>query len=329
MDILEFSVQAQLPVIKDNFKTIEKKLNIELQKYDILVTEDNVDEAKKLATELNKVAGEIDKKRKDKVKEISVPIKDFEASAKELVSMCQDGRTKLLERVKMFEDKKRERCRELLLAKLEALYSQYNIDNEFKTANIDDLVIISNLTQTSQLEKRNLTKKAVDAIDYRVMLCEKNQKKIYNRIAELPEKSKNLEVILTRADVENFLKLDDETYSSQLDNLIKIELRRQEQIKAKARAEAEAKARAEAEAKARAEALKEVQVQTSQLQTVKPAEKVVDKAKPSNTKSKYKIEIICEIETDALPQLIQSQLMAKLQTAGIKDSLKDLKIIKV
>ena len=321
MDILEFSVQAQLPVIKDNFKTIEKKLNIELQKYDILVTEDNVDEAKKLATELNKVAGEIDKKRKDKVKEISVPIKDFEASAKELVSMCQDGRTKLLERVKMFEDKKRERCRELLLAKLEALYSQYNIDNEFKTANIDDLVIISNLTQTSQLEKRNLTKKAVDAIDYRVMLCEKNQKKIYNRIAELPEKSKNLEVILTRADVENFLKLDDETYSSQLDNLIKIELRRQEQIKAKARAEAEAKARAEA--------LKEVQVQTSQLQTVKPAEKVVDKAKPSNTKSKYKIEIICEIETDALPQLIQSQLMAKLQTAGIKDSLKDLKIIKV
>jgi hypothetical protein len=321
MDILEFSVQAQLPVIEGNFKTIEKKLNIELQKYDILVTEDNVDEAKKLATELNKVAGEIDKKRKDKVKEISVPIKDFEASAKELVSMCQDGRTKLLERVKVFEDKKRERCRELLLAKLEALYSQYNIDNEFKTANIDDLVIISNLTQTSQLEKSNLTKKAIDAIDYKVMLCEKNQKKIYNRIAELPEKSKNLEVILTRADVENFLKLDDETYSSQLDNLIKRELRRQEQIKAKARAEAEAKARAEA--------LKEVQVQTSQLQTVKPAEKVVDKAKPSNTKSKYKIEIICEIETDALPQLIQSQLMAKLQTAGIKDSLKDLKIIKV
>src|SRR5690625_528 len=102
-----------------NFEEVKKRLAAELSRYDgVVVTQETLADAKKLATELNQTAKAIDDRRKEEVAAVSEPIKQFDAQMRELVEMCKDGRAQLLDQVKVFEDEVRKQVHALLTEKI-------------------------------------------------------------------------------------------------------------------------------------------------------------------------------------------------------------------
>ena len=84
----ELIISHEAPSISANFDAVAKALDTELERYtSLVVTPDNIQDAKKAAAELNKYAGTIDTKRKETVSEVSAPIKAFESQMK----ICASG----------------------------------------------------------------------------------------------------------------------------------------------------------------------------------------------------------------------------------------------
>lgn len=215
------SVPASLYV---DFELAKEQLETELKEYDVVVTGDTVKGAKELATDLNKRAAFIDQLRKDEVAKVSEPIKVFEGQMKTLVTMCKDGRQKLLTQVQKFEDETRDKVSALLFALRGALFDEFQVRTEFKRAEFDDLIIISNLTSAG-----NLTSKAIGELKNRVMQDRAVQDRTDMRLAQLENESikAGLSAPLTREHVRHFLFADDATYSDKLTSLLCVEIDRQ------------------------------------------------------------------------------------------------------
>lgn len=246
-----------LPQIISNYDEMKSYLVENLKQYEIEVTQANLPQAKKMATELNSLAKQIDEKRKDILKSVEQPIDVFKEQIKELVGLCKNGREKILEQVKVFEDKTRAKCLELCKSSLQELYAKFEIQDEFKTISIDDLAIISNLTDTEKL-----TKATQDTIANRVQVVFNLQSAVRIRLAELENAcfKAGLKTPLERRQVENFLKLDEVTYNNELNKILGNELKRQQEMEARAEAEMQKKLeqeklRIQAEERAKAEAL--------------------------------------------------------------------------
>jgi len=227
----EIVVSSTLPAINGNFEEIKAELTEQLKQFDLIVDEDSVKTAKSMATHINKLSKEIDEKRKQITKELSAPIKKFEAMMKELKELCQTSRTNLLSQVKVYDDKKLEQVQELLTIKLQESFSHYGVRPEFQSAKIDDLVILSNLTQGDALAK-----KARDAIDERVNKDKKLQEKIDTRLLTLEAIcfKGGLNAPLTRQNIENFLfEESDDIYLEKLTSLIANEVNRLREMEAR------------------------------------------------------------------------------------------------
>src|SRR5690554_5333955 len=82
--------------ISANLAEIKAELLENLKQYEIEVTIETLPEAKKMATDLNKLAKEIDTRRKDVKKELSAPVDVFNAQAVELAKLILDSREKIL-----------------------------------------------------------------------------------------------------------------------------------------------------------------------------------------------------------------------------------------
>ena len=81
-------LKEQLPVIQINFDEMKNALTETLDYYEgIIVAEDNLCECKEAQRELAGVRIKIDNYRKDKKKELSKPIIDFEDQCKELIKL--------------------------------------------------------------------------------------------------------------------------------------------------------------------------------------------------------------------------------------------------
>ena len=250
-----------LPQIISNYQEMKVYLVENLKQYEIQVTQANLPQAKKMATELNSLAKQIDDKRKDTLSSVEEPIDIFKNQIKELVGLCKNGREKILEQVKVFEDKTRAKCLELCKLSLQELYAKFEIQDEFKTIVIDDLAIISNITETDKL-----TKSTQDVIANRVQAVFNLQSAVRIRLAELENAclKSGLKTPLERRQVEGFLKLDEVVYNNELQKILGNELKRQQEMEARAEARAEAdmqkrleqeKLRIQAEERVKAEAL--------------------------------------------------------------------------
>lgn len=178
---LEVEVEVALPSITSNFALAREQLAVQLKEYDLVVDQGSVKKAKAMATEINKVSKRIDTLRKEKVAELYAPIKDFELEAKSLSALCQESRQKLLSQVKVFENKELQRADKLLKQELDATYTKYGVNDEFKIVKVSDLSIISNLT------KAGLAAKARKAIDERVLEAKRFQE---NEMRQREEKKK-------------------------------------------------------------------------------------------------------------------------------------------
>lgn len=328
-------IESTPALLSVNFKELKSALAKELAKYDVVVTADTMADAKKLATELNKTAGEIDKRRKEEVAKVSEPIRAFDDSMKELVGMCKDGREKLLSQVKRFEDETRETCRALLNTERQEMWAHHKVAEEYQRAEFDDLILVSNVTASG-----NLTAKARNELESRVVADKADQDRTERRLLELRAKSleAGLVAALTRDHVTPFLACDDEVYEREVDRIIAAELQRQaqaeERMRERIRAEEERKARAEVEERVRHEARKAEMARqeqdsarraTIQRETHEPVEQ--EKVSPGRVAITVLAEFRTEVPEGLSDEKIEQALRRQIEGAGIK-SLSKVEIIR-
>lgn len=240
------SAPARLAV---NFDEIRAALAQELERYNVVVTADTVADAKKLATELNKTATEIDRRRKEEVAAVSEPVRQFDEQMKELVVMCKDGRQSLLDQVKKFEDETRETARSLLVIARAELWDGMGVEPEFQSAEFDDLILLTSVTA-----KGNLSAKARNELEKRAAADKAMQDRTRMRLLELENESfrAGLSAPLTRDHVAAFLFTDDGKYRAELDRIMAAEKWREEEAQRRMREKLE-REQAEAERRRQAE----------------------------------------------------------------------------
>lgn len=232
---MDLIIQTTPAVIDTNYDQIKGQVAAEVAKYgDVVVTGDTLPDAKKMATHLNKLKGEIAKRRKECVSLVSQPIKDFEGKVKALETMCEDGRQKILGQVATFEAETLKRARAELDTYVTEWYEERGIQPEFRAVVVDDLVKLGALTTTGRLAKG--TK---DALNGRLGACQIKQQRTALRLSQLENESHRagLHSPLTREHVAGILLNDsDEQYAASLAQLIARELDRQKETLEKAEA---------------------------------------------------------------------------------------------
>lgn len=222
---VQLVAKISTPVVIDaNFEAFKEYVAGELQRYDVVVTADTLADCKKLATELNKQAADIKKRGKEIADEALTPITVVKDQIADIVQMCLDGREKLTQQIKTFEDETRKLCDQLLNAARSELWASTGVLVEFQRAQYADLAILTNVTG-----KGALTAKAKQELQNRVNADKQLQDQTDKRLLMLENTCLKAGMIssLTRAHVETFLFADDETYQARLDALIASELERQ------------------------------------------------------------------------------------------------------
>ncbi|WP_136678640.1 DUF1351 domain-containing protein [Neptunomonas sp. XY-337] len=207
-----------------NFEETKAWLKSELKQYDVVVTADTLAGSKKLATELNKMAGDIGKRRREAVEKVSGPIRTFEEQAKALEKMCKDGRQRLLDQVKVFEDETRALAKAKLEERRLSEWELHGVEDEFRHTQIEDLIKITALTKTGKL-----TAGSLNEVQKRVQADKQLQQQTEMRLLQLENQSykAGLAAPLTRAHIETFLFASDEDYSQSLEAMLQSELQRQ------------------------------------------------------------------------------------------------------
>ena len=121
--MLEVITTQQPGLISLNYDEIKNNLEVELKKYDVVVTEETIKEGKELKATLNKVKKKVDDERKRIKKEYCQPLDVFEKQVKDLVAMLDTGYKKIDDQIKVFEENKKvERKKEI-----EEEYSTFEI----------------------------------------------------------------------------------------------------------------------------------------------------------------------------------------------------------
>jgi hypothetical protein len=249
-------VVASIPAkITTNFNEWKAALVAGLKQYEIAVTEDNLAEAKKMATQLNSLTGMIEAARKKELKDLDVPVKAFVDQTKELEKLCQDKRQAILSQVAVFEEKTKALCLEKMTSALKGAYASLQVSEEYQTGffELSQMVGISKVTA-----KGELTKAAKDSVMALATAARGRQDRTNGRLATLTADcyAAGLKSPLTRAHVEVWLQGDDATYKAGLERLIAIEVQRQQAtLKAEQdRMEREAREKAERESREKREA---------------------------------------------------------------------------
>jgi hypothetical protein len=236
-------------VLTGNFDQVRTHFIEQLKAYDVVVTTDTLADAKKLCTELNKMATEVKGRGKVVSSEASAPIDAFNAQVKELAQLLLDARTKLLDQVKTFEDETRAKALAALQAYLIEQGTAKGIQPEFQRAKIDDLANLSTLTSTGKLSG-----KAKAEVDSRINADLALQQQTEMRLLKLENESykAGLTAPLNRGHVETFLFAEEPVYQQRLAALFQSEVQREQQAQEAMRRKAEAEAQRVAEAQQRA-----------------------------------------------------------------------------
>lgn len=218
------NVKIEKPKISADFEKLEEMLRKKLSASMFLVDEDSVKAAKLVATEINKLSGEIKQYAKQKIAEMYGPIAEFEEAIARLVNLCQETRSEILSQTKVFEDQTRAECLVDLENELEYQYDKIGVTAEFRTVQVHDLVIISNKTL------RGLSKKAIETIVDRVIEAKRFQELVSNRRLTLEGTclKAGLMTSLTETNISSFIyERDESVYTKKLFQVINNEIARQ------------------------------------------------------------------------------------------------------
>lgn len=229
---LEPIIRATAIVITDNFDQLKGDLLEQIKLYEIEVTEENLSDAKKMATELNKLSTAINRIKIDKAKEFAAPIEEFKKKAAELIDIVQSGREKILKQVEAFDKKVLETVKTLLVVEIQTLLEELEVLPEFQTARIESMIVKSNLTAGGQLTKAAKDKLAEMAAADRSM-----QETVGSRLANLQAIAERAGLVcLPSSMVASFVRDPEAIYSEKLNKLIDSEINRQRELEEKIKA---------------------------------------------------------------------------------------------
>lgn len=168
--------------IEDNLEKLEAGLLVAMERYDIVVTEDNIADSKKQRAEVNKGKKAIMDAWKVRKQELEAPIKELDTRLKKLLTICDDTMARIDAQVEKFEEGKRNLAQTLSEEYKNQLCIEKGINPEAVS-----VIGFNNLTYITS--KGALASVAKEKIDNLVLLE-------VARIAEI--KAKEAEAILER-----------------------------------------------------------------------------------------------------------------------------------
>lgn len=124
--------EEQLPVISMNFEEMEERLKGMLTQFKRLkVTDETLPLCKEKQKELAGWKRKIDSFRKDKKKELSKPIVEFEEQCKELILRISEVESPIKEQIETFDDEKREEKRKVAVEILKEVARKVGLNDKF------------------------------------------------------------------------------------------------------------------------------------------------------------------------------------------------------
>lgn len=147
-----------------NMDEVRESIAEEISKYDLIIEEDKLPEAKVLMATLNKEKKEFSDTCKEFIKIVSEPIAIFKSQQKEIEALYDNGREKIANQVKKFETTK-------LIEIEKAILDYLNVECALKNINPDS-VPIKDLIMISAVSGMNITRKTKDAVLSRIQLIE-------------------------------------------------------------------------------------------------------------------------------------------------------------
>lgn len=335
-------IEATAPALALNYEAAKAAIEREVALYDVVVTQDTVKDAKKLATELRQSEQFIRSRGKEAVDEVSAPIRDFQGRIKELSGICAAGRQRILDQVQKFEDETRELARSLLEALRTELWEQSSVEAEFRGAEVDDLVKLTSVTGGGRLAAS-----ARGELVSRVQADLAKQQTVRTRLLELENAcyKAGLHAPLQRQHVERILFAPDEQYRDGLQRLIDSELSRQEETERRVR---EAERRRVEQEQARAEEAERRQQRQESAQA-KPEEKPAEAAGGQSGTSKpepkpepaphsppaaanaerVEVEVIASFRTSCGPGVTNDAIIAECRKAMARAGITSLTGVEV
>lgn len=199
-----------------NMDEVRESITKEIDKYDVIIEEDKLPDAKHLMALFNKDKKAFSDKCKEFLDVISAPIAEFKKSQKEIEALYDDGRKKIANQVKKFEATK-------LLEIEEAILNYLNVECNLKQINPDS-VPIKDLVMISAVSGMSLTKKTKDAVAARIQLVENE---ILKARLEAEEKAKRDREIAEAARIET----EERMKQREINQAIEFERQKQEALR--------------------------------------------------------------------------------------------------
>lgn len=200
-------------------------------RFNYLVTTDNLKEVKSNNTELNASIKVIEDFGKKLIDLESEDINTFKSNIKEYCEKIESKRKARIEEIEAFESVTKLQLSNLILDYIDEQFALLNIRDEFKKVSYIDLVLISNITA-----KGALTKGVKDSLNMRLQICKSSQDKYDMRVLQLENicYKMGLETPLTVNHIQGIIhEENDDIYNDKLTKLINDELERVANIKAK------------------------------------------------------------------------------------------------
>lgn len=248
---IEITVTSTPAVIDTNYEALKARLSEEMEKYDIVVTEDTIADAKRSAADINKLKASLAERRKQEVATASEPVKEFDAKFRELEEMCDEARKKIVAQTKKFEEETLVKAQEKVDAEIASLYDELGVRDGYRAASVK--AILSHLTAKGALSAVG-KKAAKEAVQERA--AAQSRRDLREANLEIACHRAGLTTPLTVEYISGFVDTkSDEHYEHMLGELISKEVARQEQAEQKQREkiraeEAEKAAQAAREAEA-------------------------------------------------------------------------------
>lgn len=154
------SSNVQPAIITYNYEVVKKCVELKAQQYaGIIVTDDNLKQAKQDRDNLASARVAIDKFRKAKKKEMSVNIDLMEKQCKELISIIEGVEKPLQAGIDVYDNEKREKRRQQALKFIQTTADSLGLRPEYASRLVvKDFYL--NLTGTQKEVKKISTKKA-------------------------------------------------------------------------------------------------------------------------------------------------------------------------
>lgn len=152
---MEFKVIEKVPgKLVINYEELKAALSVELEKYKgLVVTENQITEAKSTRAKLNKVKAAIEDRRKELKKEYLKPYEVIEKQAKELVDMIDEVSSNIANQIKEFEEKEKE-AKKIEIANLwvKLGYNKITVDKIWNEKWLNKTFALSNIKEEMQAQ---------------------------------------------------------------------------------------------------------------------------------------------------------------------------------